>query len=130
MTKRPEGYDDEVRVARYLKSGLDDLETRTARLSTNTAGAIARAEGLLRQFGTAVPPKLDARLRTQTIPMGPLELRTWAELVSDAQGLDADVEALLSASEMQALCARLRATGTSAVAEYAMDLTDCTAARM
>lgn len=124
MTKRPEGYDDEVRVARHLKSGLDDLELRTARLAIDTADAIARAESLLREFGAAVPPRLDAKLQTPTISMGLVELRPWAELVSDAQGLDADVEALLSAAEIQALHERLRATGASAVAEHAMDLTD------
>lgn len=127
MTKRPEGYDDEIRVARHLKSGLDDLDARAARLSANTAGAIARAEGLLRQFGTAVPSRLPAKSRTQ-MPSEPLELRPWEELVSEAQKLDADVEALLSAAEMQALRTRLRATGAAAVAEHGMDLTDASIA--
>jgi hypothetical protein len=123
LTKQPEGFDDEVRVTRHLKSGLDDLEARTAHLSINAADAIDRAEGLLRQLGATVPSRPRTRSRTQILAE-PLELRPWAELVSDAQGLDADVEALLSGSEMDALHARLKAIGTAAVAEHQMDLTD------
>lgn len=124
MAKRPESYDDEVRVARHLKSGLDDLEARASRLCTTTADAIARAEGLLQQLGSRVPSRFDAPLQTPATLSGPPEMRPWAELVSDAQGLDADVEALLSAAEKRALWTRLEATGAAAVAEYAMDLTD------
>jgi hypothetical protein len=124
LTQKTKGYDDEVQVARHLKAGLDELEARASRLSTNTAEATARAERLLRQLGATVPSQPDSRRRAQAMPSAPLELRPWAELVSDAHGLDADVEALLSAADTQALWARLEATGASAVAEHAMDLAD------
>jgi hypothetical protein len=53
------------------------------------------------------------------------ELRPWKELVSDARGFEADVEALLSVEELRALWKRLDDAGAAAVAEHAMDLPDC-----
>lgn len=127
MAKLPEPFEEVVRVALKQEHDLEELKRGAKDIASETQAVAARAEALLRRLNVE-PTRHDLDGPRVASALLPVALRSWEEVLADAVGIDADMDALLPAEERDAVLARFRAVGDAAVAKTQMDWADCVVA--
>ena len=114
-----------VQVAKAQSEAVTHL---TGLISSDREAAereIAKVESILQELKVDLPePRSTLPTEHGTILDSPATLRPWRDLTADAQHLEADITALLSSEDVEAVTSRLQQVSDAALADARLDQFD------